>query len=129
MPSVTDEPRRTVTVRLDNSKDHYVPSHPPTPIMGNDEPMTTYDGPATVIADGTEYEVTASLTLTDDGRLKEWHGSLDTPSEEAAWNIFEADNTKLRIGQGRQGSFFAVRSEAGATDMDIQGSGPAPFGE
>lgn len=123
----TTEP--PVTVRLDNSKARYVPSHPLTPIVGNDEPMTTYDGPATATADGAEHDVTAHLTITTDGHLKEWRGSIETQDEEAAWSIFEADNTKLRIGDGREGTFFGVRSTAGSTEMDIQGSGPAPFGD
>lgn len=86
--------------------------------------MTTYDGPATVIADGTEHEVTAHLTITTDGHRKEWYGSLDVADGEAAWAIFEADDTKLRIG-ARDADFIAKDSN---TDMDIQGSGRPPFG-
>ncbi|MGW0821822.1 hypothetical protein [Streptomyces sp. NPDC002845] len=82
--------------------------------------MTTYDGPATVIADGTEYEVTAQLTDTS----REWYGSLDVPDGAAAWAIFEADDTKLRIGD-RDGDFIA---KGGSPDMTIQGSGRPPFG-
>ncbi|WP_330349585.1 DUF4873 domain-containing protein [Streptomyces sp. NBC_00582] len=82
--------------------------------------MTTYDGPATVIADGTEYEVTAQLTSTS----REWYGSLEVPDGTAASAIFEADNTKLRIG-ARDADFL---SQDGSTDMDIQGSGRPPFG-
>ncbi|WP_055526020.1 DUF4873 domain-containing protein [Streptomyces graminilatus] len=91
--------------------------------------MTTYDGPATVTTDDAEYQVTAQLTLTSDGTLKEWYGSLEAQDEETAWNIFEAGVTKLRIGDGREGTFMAVRSGAALTGLDIQGSGPAPFGD
>ncbi|MCL6733303.1 DUF4873 domain-containing protein [Streptomyces neyagawaensis] len=82
--------------------------------------MTTYDGPATVTADGAEYEVTARLTSTS----REWYGSLDVADGAAAWAIFDADDTTLRIGD-REASFVA---KGGGTDMDIQGSGRPPFG-
>lgn len=82
--------------------------------------MTTYDGPATVIADGAEYKVTAQLISAS----REWYGSLVVPDGEAAWAIFEADDTKLRIGD-RYADFIA---KDGSTDMDIQGSGRPPFG-
>lgn len=92
--------------------------------------MTTYEGPATVIADGTEYHVTAHLTLTSSGGgLKEWYGSIEAQDEGAAWNIAESRDAKLRIGDGRDGSFFADGSAAGSTGMTIQGSGQPPFGD
>lgn len=86
--------------------------------------MTTYDGPATVIADGTEYQVTAQLTITTDGRLEEWGGTLDVLDGADAWTIFDADTVKLRIGD-REGDFLA---KDGSPTMDIQGSGRPPFG-
>ncbi|MFJ7049035.1 DUF4873 domain-containing protein [Streptomyces sp. NPDC101112] len=82
--------------------------------------MTTYDGPATVTADGTEYEVTARLTSTS----REWYGSLDVRDGDAAWTIFNAGDRTLRIGD-REASFIA---KGGGTDMDIEGSGRPPFG-
>lgn len=92
--------------------------------------MTTYDGPATATADDTEYHVTAHLTLTSGGGgLKEWYGSIEAQDEEAAWTIAESRDAKLRISDGRDGSFFADRSAAGSTDMTIQGSGRPPFGD
>ena len=91
--------------------------------------MTTYDGPATVTTDHAEYPVTAQLTLASDGGLKEWYGSLEAQDEEAAWNIAGAGITKLRIGGDREGTFMALRYTAGSTEMGIQGSGPAPFGD
>lgn len=82
--------------------------------------MTTYDGPATVIADGTEHEVTAQLTSTS----REWYGSLTVADGTAASAIFGADDTRLRIGS-RDADFLA---NDGNTDMDIKGSGRPPFG-
>ncbi|MFE2041662.1 hypothetical protein ACFXAZ_12160 [Streptomyces sp. NPDC059477] len=82
--------------------------------------MTTYNGPATVIADGTEYEATARLTSTSN----EWYGSLEVPDSGAAWDIFNARDRKLCIGD-REAAFTA---KSAATDMDIKGSGRPPFG-
>jgi hypothetical protein len=96
--------------------------------MGDDDPMTTYDGPATVTADGEEYEVTAHLAISTSGGMREWLGSLTTLSDGATWNIQEADTTTLRIGQGREGTFTATHAVVGSTQMQIQGSGLPPFG-
>lgn len=122
----TTEP--PITVWLDNSKARYVPSHPVTPIMSNDEPMTTYDGPATATADGTEHDVTAHLTITADGRLKEWRGSIVAETREAAAAIHEADTTTLRTGTPHEGTIIVVGWTAGSSELTVQGSGPAPFG-
>lgn len=101
-----------------------MPRHPLRLIVSDDKRMTTYDGPATVIADGTEYEVSTRLAITTDGRMKEWGGSLEAPDGAAAWAIFNASSVKLRIGD-REGDFIAKGSSAA---MDIQGSGRPPFG-
>lgn len=117
------------TVRLDNSKARYVPSHPLTPIMGNDQPMTTYDGPATATADGTEHDVTARLTISTDGHLKEWRGSIVAETHDAAAAIHEASTTTLRTHTPREGVIIVVGWTAGSTELIVQGSGPAPFGD
>lgn len=88
----------------------------------------TYDGPATATADGTEYDVTAHLTITNDGHLKEWHGSLVAQTHDAAAVIHEADKTTLRTDTPREGNFIVVGWSAGSTELIIQGSGPAPLG-
>ncbi|WP_255951556.1 DUF4873 domain-containing protein [Streptomyces odontomachi] len=89
--------------------------------------MTTYDGPATAIVSGTEYPVTASLTVTTDGSLKEWHGTITARDEAAAWEIYNDDHTKLRIGDHREGVFLAGTFNADTAELRVQGSGPAPF--
>ncbi|MGW6210948.1 hypothetical protein [Streptomyces sp. NPDC055109] len=90
--------------------------------------MTTYDGPATATADDTEYDVTAHITITTDGHMREWHGSITTQSESDAAAIWEADTTRLNTGTSRDGAFTTTAWSAGETDLTIQGSGPAPFG-
>lgn len=102
--------------------------------------MDTYDGPATVIAGGEEYEVTASLEITTDhvpvrgGQplrgLREWHGTLHARDDDAAWNIHQADEPRLRVEGGtREGQFIVTNTQVGENELVIQGSGPAPFGD
>ncbi|WP_086765391.1 DUF4873 domain-containing protein [Streptomyces bobili] len=90
--------------------------------------MTTYDGPATAIVRDAEYPVTADLAITTDGGLQEWHGTITAESEEAAWAIFNDNDTKLRIDDHRSGNFIAGTFNADTAELRIQGSGPAPFG-
>lgn len=90
--------------------------------------MTTYNGPATVVASDIEYTVTAELAITTDGGLREWHGTLTAPDEATAWAIFNSNDTRLRLGDGRKGSFIAGAFDADSAELRIQGSGPAPFG-
>lgn len=86
--------------------------------------MTTYDGPATATADGTEYDVTAHLG----GGLREWRGAIEAEDDGAAWQIQEARSATLRTAEGSEGKFFAIHLQAGSTELQIQGSGQPPFG-
>lgn len=105
--------------------------------LGHNGHMDTYMGPGIVTADGTDYEVEADLVMTTElvrvrggapiRGLAEWHGTLDAQDEGAAWNIFDADDTSLRIGD-RTGKFIATNSHGGSSEIVIKGSGPAPFG-
>lgn len=96
--------------------------------MGHHDPMTTYTGPATVTVDDTEHEVTAQLAITVSGGLQEWHGTLEAETEGTAWLIYQADTATVRTDQDREGAFIAIHYSAGGTVLEIQGSGPAPFG-
>ncbi|MFD4557596.1 hypothetical protein ACFWP5_25285 [Streptomyces sp. NPDC058469] len=99
--------------------------------------MATYDGPAIVITDGAEYEVEASLVLTVESvpvpghqpmkGLAEWHGTLQAQSDEAAGNIYEAEQPKLRIDGGEHECLF-IATGRGSHSIEIRGSGAAPFG-
>jgi hypothetical protein len=91
--------------------------------------MTTYQGPATVTSGGTEYPVTADLTLFTTGGLKEWNGTVTASGEAAAWEIFN-DNEETRLSiDGREGVFLAGTFDADSAELRVQGSGPAPFGD
>ncbi|MEX3206054.1 hypothetical protein [Streptomyces acidiscabies] len=91
--------------------------------------MTRYEGPATALAGGIEYPVTAELAISTDGGLKEWSGTITAEGEEAAWAIFNENNTTLlRIGDARSGVFITGTFNADTAELRIQGSGPAPFG-
>ncbi|MFD9047668.1 DUF4873 domain-containing protein [Streptomyces zaomyceticus] len=90
--------------------------------------MTTYEGPATVVADGNEFPVDADLTLTSGPGLREWYGNLATSDEEATWRIQEASTTTIQINDGPAASFIATAARLGGTEVRIQGSGAPPFG-
>lgn len=104
----------------------------------HDGSMATYDGPATVIAGGAEYEVQALLRSTADevrvpggGRMRgltEWGGTLEASDEGAAWNIHQEDMATLRAEDGREGQFIVTNTEIGAATLEIKGSGRPPFG-
>ena len=89
--------------------------------------MTTYQGPAVVSANGTEYSVSADLEIIDHGGLKEWIGTLTAEGEGAAWEIFNDNDTALQIGD-RSGGFVPGNVNLDTAVLDIRGSGPAPFG-
>ncbi|MEU3836494.1 hypothetical protein IFE09_11305 [Streptomyces microflavus] len=101
-------------------------------------PMATFEGPATVLANGVEYEVEASLSSSTEevrvpggGHLRgltEWRGTLQTRTSDDAWNIYQADQPTLRA-DGRDGAFICTGTQAESTSIDINGSGPAPFGD
>jgi len=90
--------------------------------------MTTYEGSATVIADGAEHQVAAQLAIATDDSTKEWSGTVVAHDEAAAWAIYNCNDTKLRT-DSREGEFIAVAFNADTAELRVQGSGPAPFGD
>ena len=90
--------------------------------------MTTYNGPATVIAGGKEYPVTAELAILEDGGFKEWRGTLICESTKVAWDIFDENAETLLLIGDTTGVFIAGTFNADTDGLGIQGSGPAPFG-
>ncbi|WP_372350833.1 hypothetical protein [Streptomyces sp. KL116D] len=96
--------------------------------VGHYGAMTTYDGPATAIASGIEYPVTASLAIASRGNGKTWHGTLTAEDERAAWEIFDDEDTQLRIGDRLPEDFRSASFDAHTAEVVIQGRGSAPFG-
>lgn len=85
----------------------------------------SYQGSATVVADGAEFPVEADLQLhREPNGWKSWDGSLQADPSADFW---DADETRLRMPDGKEGKCFATRSVAGSGEWEIQGSGPAPF--
>ncbi|MFC8408537.1 hypothetical protein ACFUG9_33980 [Streptomyces griseoincarnatus] len=89
--------------------------------------MTSYQGPATVDASGTEYPVVADLYVDTEGPFKVWRGTVTAADEGAAWEIFNDNHTKLRIDD-RESGLMADTFNADTAELRVHGSGPAPFG-
>jgi hypothetical protein len=86
----------------------------------------SYRGPATVLHNGTEIEVTADLTVDRSGALESWEGVLRAPGKEF-WDVYQADSKELRLPDGRVGAFITRRYIAESDTLPITGSGAAPF--
>lgn len=88
--------------------------------------MTTYQGPAVALIGCDEIPVTANLAIHADHSSRSWGGSLEAdPSVD--W--FDDGPATLRLPDGREGEFIATSGGLGSSSVEIQGSGPAPFGE
>lgn len=102
--------------------------------------MRLYDGPATVVVEGAEYEVRASLWTTRGNRrvrsmgggrtslrgLDKWGGVLTVDDSAAAWAIWQAEEPELRLPEGGRGRFITVRTTAGGP-IEIKGNGASPY--
>ncbi|MEU6349691.1 hypothetical protein ABZ896_10230 [Streptomyces sp. NPDC047072] len=103
--------------------------------------MDPYVGPATVIIDGDEHEVAASLwpirtrhpTPARRGRRRsakggvKWDGLLAPATEAAAWAIRRALDPELKLPNGRRGSFTVCTKVAELIPIEIRGNGAQPF--
>ena len=89
----------------------------------------SYLGPATVVLpDGTVFPVVAYLHSAEAAGLQLWRGDLTAEDEQALWNTMRVGHGSLRLPDGREGVFTAVRVEGLAGEqLRINGSGPAPF--
>lgn len=88
--------------------------------------MTTYQGPAVALIGCDEVPVTADLAIHVNRGLRSWGGSLEA---DPAVDWFDDGPATLRLPGRREGEFIAVSGEAGSGNVQIQGSGPAPFGD
>ncbi|WP_189146830.1 DUF4873 domain-containing protein [Streptomyces lacrimifluminis] len=101
--------------------------------------MRTYQGRATVIVEGAEYEVDADLwsesghvrvaAMGDVSSVKglaSWGGTLDANHEEACWNILNGGVMRLQLRDGGEGEFLASGGTLGGP-VRITGNGEPPF--
>jgi len=57
-----------------------------------------------------------------------WRGDLTAEDDQALWNMLRVGHGTLRLPDGREGVFTAVRVEGLAGEqLRINGSGHAPF--
>ncbi|MEV6654079.1 hypothetical protein [Streptomyces sp. NPDC051219] len=102
--------------------------------------MDLYRGEVTVIVGHVEYTGEADLhEEVDRGRIRtmgtpsivdgliSWGGTLVVRDEDAAGSIRQADVCRLRLRDGREGTFVVREDNPGALHLVIIGSGPSPY--
>ncbi|MDD9375161.1 hypothetical protein M8Z33_00450 [Streptomyces sp. ZAF1911] len=105
--------------------------------------MGSYDGRATVITNGSEYEVHADLWCRPappqiarsfavsspvGGGGIDWGGTLHASGEADAFAMHDASSLTLRLDDGAEASFtFQKGGDLGAGTLPIRGSGTVPF--
>ncbi|HCA86977.1 MAG TPA: hypothetical protein DEQ61_16710 [Streptomyces sp.] len=94
----------------------------------------TYRGAAVVLVDGAEHsaEVDLSIHVERNGNggvtLKSWGGHLESSPAIDWFDSPPAGEAVIRMPDGREGRFLATAGAIGSGRVEIQGSGPAPFG-
>jgi hypothetical protein len=93
----------------------------------------TYQGPAVVLIDGAEYPAEVDLEISVERNdyavvRKSWDGTVDSDPAIGWFSSPTAREAKLRMPDGREGRFLATAGTLGSGRVEIQGTGPAPFG-
>lgn len=94
----------------------------------------TYRGPAVVILGGAEHhaEVDLAIRREQDAHritLRSWDGTIDASPAIDWFSSPTAGEAILRMPDGREGRFLATAGTLGSGQVEIQGTGPAPFGD
>lgn len=89
----------------------------------------TYQGPAIVIVDGVEHHAEADLQIHVEPTLKSWAGTLDADPAIDWFSSPTAREAVIRMPDGREGRFLTTAGTLGSGHVEIQGTGPAPFGD
>lgn len=94
----------------------------------------TYQGPAVVLINGSEYPAVVDLEISVERNdytvvRKSWDGTIDS-DPSIGWFTSPTDGTAtLRMPDGREGRFIATAGSLGSGLVEISGTGPAPFGD
>lgn len=90
--------------------------------------MSNYQGPATLVAGGSEMSVHATLSGSLSGQVQQWGGSVQT--DDTADDFFlhmEEDDVTIRLPDGREGAVVATHTAIGSGRLRVSGSGATPF--
>ncbi len=82
-----------------------------------------------MLVGGREHHANAALSIHTQSGLKSWDGTLESDPSIDWFDAPDADEARLRMPDGREGHFLATAGSFGSGQVEIQGSGPAPFGE
>jgi hypothetical protein len=88
-----------------------------------------YEGSATIVLDGAEIPVDATMSVHGTAALPSWGGVLRADPDAAdLWAVHEAEQPVVRLPNGREGNFL-LRADANLTTgmLTISGSGNPPF--
>ena len=81
-----------------------------------------------VLLDDTVLAVVAFLQSAGTADAQMWRGVLTADDPQLMWATSRAGHATLRLPDGREGVFTAVRVQGLAGEqLRINGSGPAPF--
>ncbi|SCD44132.1 protein of unknown function [Streptomyces sp. Termitarium-T10T-6] len=94
-----------------------------------DRMTNSYQGPVVVLMGGREHYANADLSIHIESGLKSWDGTLESDPSLDWFDAADGDEARLRMPDGREGQFFATAGSLGSGQVEIQGSGPAPFGD
>ncbi|MDH6574516.1 hypothetical protein [Kitasatospora sp. MAP5-34] len=94
--------------------------------------MSRYHGPANVLCGGQAIPVEVDLYADHPANdLSRWWGTVQADRsadlDDSFWAVPGNRWGKLRLPDGRDGSFVAVEHAAGAFHMEINGRGTEPF--
>ncbi|MBN0048190.1 hypothetical protein JS756_29590 [Streptomyces actuosus] len=86
---------------------------------------TSYSSQAAVVAGDEEFSVEADLFIRQEpGGMKSWDGSLRSDPSVDLW---DAEDPVLLVPDDREGKIIMIGGPAGSGELEVQGSGPAPF--
>ncbi|MFI5755600.1 DUF4873 domain-containing protein [Streptomyces sp. NPDC051569] len=94
--------------------------------------MSNYQGPATLVAGGSEIDVVATLSGSLSGAERQWGGSVQTghateDAGDAFYAAMESDGVTIRFPDGRESTVKAAQTAIGSGRLRVWGTGTIPF--